>query len=164
MDALKHWMNRGWLGSLVGMPRERLGHALEFGLQSTQLFCLGQLAMAPFSRLHGLLDPLVKSVGAAPIGSPHRPPCSVGGHTNPVRLRWLLSLAVRSRAPQAGKIINTNHPKFDVRVQVRSNAGVISVSVQKLPPSDKGYPSVQQAAQGGRWAPPLSSSHLQGQV
>jgi type III restriction enzyme len=31
-------------------------------------------------------------------------------------------LAVRSRAPQAGKIINTNHPKFDVRVQVRSNA------------------------------------------
>jgi hypothetical protein len=33
-----------------------------------------------------------------------------------------LSLAVRSRAPQAGKIINTNHPKFDVRVQVRSNA------------------------------------------
>ena len=42
--------------------------------------------------------------------------------------------------------------------------GVISVSVQKLPPSDKGYPSVQQAAQGGRWAPPLPSSHLQGQV
>lgn len=45
-----------------------------------------------------------------------------GGHTNPVRLRWLLSLAVRSCAPQAGKIINTNHQKFDVRVQVRSNA------------------------------------------
>lgn len=50
------------------------------------------------------------------------PEWTEGGHTNPVRLRWLLSLAVRSRAPQAGKIINTNHPKFDVRVQVRSNA------------------------------------------
>lgn len=45
-----------------------------------------------------------------------------GGHTNPVRLRWLLSLAVRSLAPQANKIIDTNHKKFDVRVQVRSNA------------------------------------------
>jgi type III restriction enzyme len=29
---------------------------------------------------------------------------------------------VRSCAPQAGKIIDTNHKKFDVRVQVRSNA------------------------------------------
>lgn len=48
-----------------------------------------------------------------------------GGHTNPVRLRWLLSLAVRSYAPQAGKILNTNHKKFDVRVQVRSNAEIL---------------------------------------
>lgn len=47
-----------------------------------------------------------------------------GGQTNPVRLRWLLALAVRSCAPQAGKIINTNAPKFDVRVQVRSNAEI----------------------------------------
>ncbi len=47
-----------------------------------------------------------------------------GGQTNPVRLRWLLSLAVRSSAPQAGKIINTINAKFDVRVQVRSNAEV----------------------------------------
>lgn len=45
-----------------------------------------------------------------------------GGHTNPVRLRWLLSLAVRSVAPQASKIIVASDPKFDVRVQVRSNA------------------------------------------
>lgn len=47
-----------------------------------------------------------------------------GGHTNPVRLRWLLSLAVRSCAPQASKIIVASDPKFDVRVQVRSNAEV----------------------------------------
>jgi len=47
-----------------------------------------------------------------------------GGHTNPVRLRWLLSLAVRSCAPQASKIIAASDPKFDVRVQVRSNAEV----------------------------------------
>ncbi|XSS62200.1 DEAD/DEAH box helicase family protein [Pseudomonas sp. B11] len=45
-----------------------------------------------------------------------------GGQTNPVRLRWLLSLAVRSSAPQANKILDSKHPKFDVRVQVRSNA------------------------------------------
>jgi type III restriction enzyme len=45
-----------------------------------------------------------------------------GGPTNPVRLRWLLSLAVRSHAPQANKILDTQDPKFDVRVQVRSNA------------------------------------------
>jgi type III restriction enzyme len=45
-----------------------------------------------------------------------------GGHTNPVRLRWLLSLAIRSLAPQASKIIAASDPKFDVRVQVRSNA------------------------------------------
>lgn len=47
-----------------------------------------------------------------------------GGNTNPVRLRWLLSLAVRSCAPQASKIIVASDPKFDVRVQVRSNAEV----------------------------------------
>jgi hypothetical protein len=55
-------------------------------------------------------------------GSAADPEWTEGGHTNPVRLRWLLSLAVRSCAPQAGKIISTKHPKFDVRVQVRSNA------------------------------------------
>jgi hypothetical protein len=47
-----------------------------------------------------------------------------GGHTNPVRLRWMLSLAVRSYAPQASKIIVASDPKFDIRVQVRSNAEV----------------------------------------
>lgn len=57
-------------------------------------------------------------------GAAADPEWTEGGQTNPVRLRWLLSLAVRSCAPQAGKITNTNHPKFDVRVQVRSNAEV----------------------------------------
>lgn len=57
-------------------------------------------------------------------GAAADPEWTEGGHTNPVRLRWLLSLAVRSSAPQAGKIINTTHQKFDVRVQVRSNAEV----------------------------------------
>lgn len=45
-----------------------------------------------------------------------------GGSTNPVRLRWLLSLAVRSNAPRAAAIVDSRDPKFDVRVQVRSNA------------------------------------------
>lgn len=57
-------------------------------------------------------------------GATSDPEWTEGGHTNPVRLRWLLTMAVRSCAPQAGKIINTNNPKFDVRVQVRSNADV----------------------------------------
>lgn len=48
-----------------------------------------------------------------------------GGQTNPVRLRWLLSLAVRSFAPQANKILDTKDSKFDVRVQVRSNADLL---------------------------------------
>ncbi len=47
-----------------------------------------------------------------------------GGNTNPVRLRWLLSLAVRSHAPRANTIVDLKDPKFDVRVQVRSNAEV----------------------------------------
>lgn len=57
-------------------------------------------------------------------GTAGDPEWTDGGHTNPVRLRWLLSLAVRSCAPQASKIIVASDPKFDVRVQVRSNAEV----------------------------------------
>ena len=57
-------------------------------------------------------------------GTAGEPEWTDGGHTNPVRLRWLLSLAVRSCAPQAGKIIVASDPKFDVRVQVRSNAEI----------------------------------------
>lgn len=55
-------------------------------------------------------------------GAASEPEWKDGGQTNPVRLRWLLSLAVRSCAPQASKIIAASDPKFDVRVQVRSNA------------------------------------------
>lgn len=44
------------------------------------------------------------------------------GHTNPVRLRWLVNTAVRSRSNRALAVSDFNDPKFDVRVQVQSNA------------------------------------------
>lgn len=45
-----------------------------------------------------------------------------GGHTNPVRLRWLLSTAIRARSTHPLKIADLSDPKFDVRVQVQSRA------------------------------------------
>jgi type III restriction enzyme len=44
------------------------------------------------------------------------------GHTNPVRLRWLVTTAIRSRSSSALAIVNLKDPKFDVRVQVQSRA------------------------------------------
>lgn len=44
------------------------------------------------------------------------------GHTNPVRLRWLVTTAVRARSPRALAVMNLKDPKFDVRVQVQSKA------------------------------------------
>ncbi|KGS49968.1 hypothetical protein X961_2977 [Burkholderia pseudomallei MSHR5613] len=44
------------------------------------------------------------------------------GHTNPVRLRWLLNNALRSRSGRALAATNLTAPKFDVRVQTHSNA------------------------------------------
>jgi type III restriction enzyme len=44
------------------------------------------------------------------------------GHTNPVRLRWLLMLAIKAIAPQAATVVDLKDKKWDVKVQVRSKA------------------------------------------
>ncbi len=44
------------------------------------------------------------------------------GHTNPVRLRWLVNTAVKSRSSRALAVVDLKNPKFDVRVQVQSKA------------------------------------------
>ncbi|EIF29507.1 hypothetical protein BCh11DRAFT_04952 [Burkholderia sp. Ch1-1] len=44
------------------------------------------------------------------------------GQTNPVRLRWLVNNALRSRSNRALAATNLNGTKFDVRVQAQSNA------------------------------------------
>ena len=44
------------------------------------------------------------------------------GHTNPVRLRWLVNTAIRSRSSRALAVIDLKDPKFDIRVQVQSKA------------------------------------------
>lgn len=44
------------------------------------------------------------------------------GHTNPVRLRWLITTAIRTHSLRPLSILNLNDQKFDVRVQVQSIA------------------------------------------
>jgi len=44
------------------------------------------------------------------------------GHTNPVRLRWLINTAIKSRSSRALAIVDLKDAKFDVRVQVQSKA------------------------------------------
>lgn len=44
------------------------------------------------------------------------------GHTNPVRLRWLINTAIRARSARALAIVDLKDAKFDVRVQVQSKA------------------------------------------
>lgn len=46
----------------------------------------------------------------------------VDGHTNPVRLRWLATTAIRVRSLRALAAVSLQDPKFDVRVQVQSKA------------------------------------------
>ena len=43
-------------------------------------------------------------------------------HTNAVRLRWLITTAIRSRSGRALSVVNLKDPKFDVRVQIQSLA------------------------------------------
>lgn len=45
-----------------------------------------------------------------------------GGHTNPVRLRWLVSTAMKSRSSRVLAIADLHDPKFDVRVQAQSKS------------------------------------------
>lgn len=44
------------------------------------------------------------------------------GHTNPVRLRWLVTSAVKSRSSRVLSVVDLKGPKFDVRVQAQSAA------------------------------------------
>jgi type III restriction enzyme len=44
------------------------------------------------------------------------------GHTNPVRLRWLVTAAVKSRSSRVLSIVDLKGAKFDVRVQAQSAA------------------------------------------
>lgn len=44
------------------------------------------------------------------------------GHTNPVRLRWLVAAAVKARSSRVLSIVDLKGPKFDVRVQAQSAA------------------------------------------
>lgn len=45
-----------------------------------------------------------------------------GGHTNPVRLRWLVNTALKARSSRVLAVVDLKPPKFDVRVQVQSSA------------------------------------------
>lgn len=47
---------------------------------------------------------------------------SADGHTNPVRLRWLVNTAIRSRSNRALAVTDLKDHKFDVRVQIQSAA------------------------------------------
>ncbi len=51
------------------------------------------------------------------------------GHTNPMRLRWLVNTAIKSHSTRALTVVELKDPKFDVRVQVQSNADKLT---QKL--------------------------------
>ncbi len=44
------------------------------------------------------------------------------GHTNPVRLRWLVNTALKARSNRALAVVDLKAPKFDVRVQIQSSA------------------------------------------
>lgn len=60
------------------------------------------------------LDGLAKEGGSAEW--------KADGHTNPVRLRWLVNTAIRARSNRALAVTDLNDPKFDVRVQIQSPA------------------------------------------
>lgn len=51
------------------------------------------------------------------------------GHTNPVRLRWLASLALKARSNRAYAVTDLKDHKFDVRVQLQSTANKLADSV-----------------------------------
>lgn len=44
------------------------------------------------------------------------------GHSNRVRLRWLVNMAIRSRSRGAQAVVDLQFPKFDIRVEANSNA------------------------------------------
>ena len=56
---------------------------------------------------------------------------TTGGHTNPVRLRWLVNTAIKSRSSRARAIVDLKHPKFDVRVQLQSKADKLADNLSR---------------------------------
>ena len=50
------------------------------------------------------------------------PTWEADGHTNPVRLRWLVNMAIRARSNRALAVTDLKDSKFDVQVQTQSNA------------------------------------------
>lgn len=57
------------------------------------------------------------------LGGENNPPAWIAqGQTNPVRLRWLINNALRSRSGRALAATKITGAKFDVRVQTHSNA------------------------------------------
>jgi type III restriction enzyme len=67
------------------------------------------------------LESLSKDAGAAEW--------TTDGHTNPVRLRWLVNSAIKSRSSRALAVVDLKSQKFDVRVQLQSKADKL---VEKL--------------------------------
>jgi type III restriction enzyme len=55
----------------------------------------------------------------------------IEGHTNPVRLRWLTNIAIKSHSSRALAVVDLNEAKFDVRVQVGSKADKLSEKLAK---------------------------------
>ncbi len=51
-----------------------------------------------------------------------QPSWTASGHTNPVRLRWLVSTALRARSTRALAVTDLKDGKFDALVQIQSNA------------------------------------------
>ena len=56
---------------------------------------------------------------------------TTGGHTNPVRLRWLVNTAIKSRSSRVRAIVDLKHPKFDVRVQLQSKADKLADNLSR---------------------------------
>ena len=59
-------------------------------------------------------------------GTPQPVQWEEAGNTNPVRLRWLVSTAMKSRSSRVLAVSNLHDPKFDVRVQAQSKADKLS--------------------------------------
>ena len=55
-------------------------------------------------------------------GDVSSPSWKADGHTNPIRLRWLINTAIKSRSNRALAVVDLSSSKFDVRVQVQSPA------------------------------------------
>ncbi|TPG48462.1 hypothetical protein EAH75_08345 [Rhodanobacter glycinis] len=56
------------------------------------------------------------------LGDSSKAAWSPGGDTNPVRVRWLLTNAIRERSSRVSAMVDTTDSKFDVRVQMNSPA------------------------------------------